>query len=538
VTVAAPPAVQDDDPGLARESRRLRPRLAPVLAWDPPWALLVGGAIVVLAAGVALRLTSTGPLWLDEAQSVDIARLPLPGLFTALRHDGSPPLYYLLLHVWIRAFGQSTGAVRTLSSVFSILTLPVAYLAARRLAGTRVAQIAVLLLAASPYAVRYATETRMYSLETLLVCVAALVFPRAIEHPTRARLAGVTVVTALLAYTHYWALYLLATVAVGLAIRRQWRVLAAMGAAVVLYLPWAPSMVFQLTHTGTPWAPPAGFGLILSTLRGWAGVSGGFGGLLALLTAGLALLGVLARSRVRRPVDLLTSPPGQAPTEALPGLRWARRAGWLWLGTLTVAALAGLLLGSAYALRYTAVALPFFLLVVARGVLAVPGRRLRYGVLALTLLVGLWSGWGLTRVPRTQARGVALAIVGNAAVPGDVVGYCPDQLAPDVSRLLPGWLRVRQFAFADAAGPALVDWVNYSHRMASASPFAFARRLVAAAPRGGTVFLVVRAGYRTLGDDCGELAFDLAADLGPPTEEIVADGHLFEPENLLAFPVP
>lgn len=516
---------------------RLWPRLAPILAWNPPTALLVGGAVLVLAAGIALRVVSTGPLWLDEVQTVDIARLPLPALFTALRHDGSPPLYYLILHVWIGAFGQSTPAVRALSSVFAIVTLPVAYLAARRLAGARVALVAVLLLAASPYAARYATETRMYSLETLLVCVGAIVVPRALERPTWGRLAAVTVVTALLAYTHYWALYLLAAVAVGLAIRRHWRVLAAMAASVVLYLPWLPSMTFQLVHTGTPWGPPAGPSLILSTVRGWSGVSGGFGGLLALLTAGLALLGVCARRRARSPRDLVTSLPGQLPTEGLPGLRWARRAGWLWLGTLSVAALAGLLLGSAYALRYTAVALPFFLMMVARGVFAVPGRRLRFAVLAATLLVGLWSGWGQVRVPRTQARGISEAIIGYA-LPGDAVGYCPDQLGPDVSRLLPSWLDLHQFSFADPAGPALVDWANYAHRMATASPYAFAQQLIAATPPGGSVFLVVRAGYRTLGDDCGELMLDLAADLGAPTAQIAADGHLFEPENLLVFSVP
>jgi hypothetical protein len=49
---------------------------------------------------------------------------------------------------------------------------------------------------------------------------------------------------------------------------------------------------------------------------------------------------------------------------------------------------------------------------------------------------------------------------------------------------------------------------------------------------------VVRAGYRTLGDDCGELMLGLAADLGAPTAQIAADGHLFEPENLLVFSVP
>ncbi|MEY4916125.1 MAG: hypothetical protein RL616_38, partial [Verrucomicrobiota bacterium] len=38
--------------------------------------------------------------------SVNIARLPLGELPEALRHDGHPPLYYALLHVWMQVAGS------------------------------------------------------------------------------------------------------------------------------------------------------------------------------------------------------------------------------------------------------------------------------------------------------------------------------------------------------------------------------------------------------------------------------------------------
>ena len=41
-----------------------------------------------------------------------------------LRHDGSPPLYYLLLHVWMSAFGSSESSTHTLSLIFGLLTIP------------------------------------------------------------------------------------------------------------------------------------------------------------------------------------------------------------------------------------------------------------------------------------------------------------------------------------------------------------------------------------------------------------------------------
>ena len=71
-------------------------------------AVVLAGCV---AAGVVARFLAPPELWLDEAQSVAIARLPLPELFAALEEDGSPPLYYVLLHVWTSAFGTSATAV-------------------------------------------------------------------------------------------------------------------------------------------------------------------------------------------------------------------------------------------------------------------------------------------------------------------------------------------------------------------------------------------------------------------------------------------
>ena len=65
-----------------------------------PWkrAALVTGITLAIVAGVVFRFWTTSHLWLDEAISVNIARLPLGDLPSALRADGHPPLYYGLLH--------------------------------------------------------------------------------------------------------------------------------------------------------------------------------------------------------------------------------------------------------------------------------------------------------------------------------------------------------------------------------------------------------------------------------------------------------
>ena len=81
---------------------------------ERPWwpaVVMLGGAALV---GVVLRFYPDTPLWLDEALSVNIARLPVGDIPAALRLDGHPPLYYVLLHGWMAVFGEGNAAVRAL----------------------------------------------------------------------------------------------------------------------------------------------------------------------------------------------------------------------------------------------------------------------------------------------------------------------------------------------------------------------------------------------------------------------------------------
>ena len=65
------------------------------LAWGAFWA----GIAACVVYCILVRLWGPRGLWLDESQSVAIARLPLSGhgttLIQGLKQDGSPPLYYV-----------------------------------------------------------------------------------------------------------------------------------------------------------------------------------------------------------------------------------------------------------------------------------------------------------------------------------------------------------------------------------------------------------------------------------------------------------
>jgi mannosyltransferase len=133
------------------------------------WALVLLGMLTL--TGALLRAWQIGDksLWIDEAFSVWIARQPLAeGISWLARIDQHPPLYYALLHLWLR-LGDGPAAVRLFSALVSVLNVPVLYGLGARLAGRKVGLLAAAVLALSPFHVYLAQEARMYTLLSLTV---------------------------------------------------------------------------------------------------------------------------------------------------------------------------------------------------------------------------------------------------------------------------------------------------------------------------------------------------------------------------------
>ena len=206
--------------------------------------------LVLIAASVALRIGAldTG-FWIDEAIAVGIASHDLDEIPGLLRLDGSPPLYYLLLHGWMTLFGDGEAATRALSLVFAAATVPAAWWAA----GRRGAAI----VAICPFLTYYAQEARMYTLVAILSLVATAAF-------VRHRPVVFVVAMTLLLYTHTWGVFLFAGFA--LVSLRRGR-LAPLAIVALLYVPWVPSLAFQALHTAAPWSlPPSALVLALAAL--------------------------------------------------------------------------------------------------------------------------------------------------------------------------------------------------------------------------------------------------------------------------------
>ncbi|HEX6501035.1 MAG TPA: glycosyltransferase family 39 protein [Micromonosporaceae bacterium] len=474
-------------------------------------------AVLVVAAGVVARFVAPAPLWLDEAQSVAISRLPLPDLFAALREDGSPPLYYLLLHAWIALFGTGSFALRSLSGVFAVAALPLFALLTRRLGGGRTAMTVVVVLAATnPWLVRFASEVRMYSLMVLLVLVGALAVDLVLRRPGPLPALGVAASAAAVLYTHYWAMFLLATVGAGLVVAwvrtRRTGVLWALGGLIgggLLFLPWLPTFLWQMKHTGTPWAARPQLSQIPSLVNSWATAGSSKAAILPLLVWPLTVVGAVLPLLRPTPRRTVLSPPV---------------LGAIGAGTIAVAYSMSWLSHAALVTRYTAVVVPFAVVLLAFGVVALPNR---YAALALIVIVAasLLVDRGITRTYRTQAAQIA-AVLDTQAKPGDQVIFCPDQLAPDTVRLT--HTRAHLITYPAQADPGRLDWTDYKQRIEAVSPHDVANAAAGAVPRGGHVFVVYGSGYAPFGSRCEQMFTTLSADLGNPKPVLLGRTRLWE----------
>jgi mannosyltransferase len=412
------------------------------------------GVLVLLA--FVLRTNELGiGFWIDEGLSVGISDRPLGDIPDALRLDGSPPLYYLLLHLWMSVAGTSEEAVRAMSVLFGLLAVPVAWWGARALFGTRTAWMAAVLAATSPFLTQYAQEARMYALTALLSLVASAAFARtfAFEGDRRPWAIGFAVAFAAMLYTHNWALFF------GAACGAAWLFLVArahgaerrdllvngaiaFGGALLLYLPWIPITLYQVAHTGAPWAESP---TVVALLAAPGRMLGQFAQIALLLVAGAGIAGLFARRGGR------LSPRGRA------------AACLLAIAVLTlVLAWVASQVSPAWANRYLAAVVGPLLLAVAAGL----GNAGKLGIAGLVVAAALAAG-DTAPDDKSNVRDVAKAI-GPSLAPGDlVVSTQPEQVSV-LAYYLPDGVRFATLT-GEVEDTGVTDWRDGPERLGATS---------------------------------------------------------------------
>lgn len=526
---------------------------------EPPVDLLLialtGVAVVV---GLVARFWPRSGLWLDEALTVNIASLPLGDIGEALRRDGHPPLYYYLLHFWNQLGDPLNDAwVRALPAIISAAVIPLTGLAGMRVASRagagplgarRTGLLAASTMALLPYAIRYGAESRMYSLIMLeaaigYLLVDSLLSGRLTKRGRVAAAVALALTAGAMLWTHYWSLWLLASLGL-VALWRVWRerdsdrrggaayVIGALVLGGVLFLPWLPSMLYQVSHTGTPWGEPFGIAsVVVITIVDFAGARFGAAQLLTYLLVPLILLAAFVRIEDRRLVLGTLAP--RVRNELVVMLLT------LFIGWSTASA--G---GSTFASRYSAVVLPLFALCVAAGIAVFRTRWLTNATLAVLVVLCTYGAAGELRADKTQTD-MAIEALQADMVANDVseavLVACPDQLGVAMQRqyeqLLPGQVPGDVVAYPAGGDPRFIDWVDYSERNAAASPQQFAADVLSTLPDSATIYYVHNITYKTFEGQCEQLLASLAE--GRPADTLVAQSDEFdEPVYLTAIRPP
>ena len=389
--------------------------------------------IACATAGVLAFLLARLSAWPpheDETLALFVAGQPLDEMLgTVLGERGGAPLHFLLVHA-VATISPTLTALRLLSIVFAVASIPVIALLLARLTDRRTSLVATILVAASWVTLFHGIYGRMYSLFLFASALSFLAFIRAISDNRKWNWALWAVATLATIATHQYGAFVLAIQIVYLGIAR-WRGqarlvpgLVAIGAVLLGAIPvWRSTLVLATRfevglggeggQLGGPWP-------VLTYLRS------AFGDFLAGWTVVFVIVALVA-------------------VVGLVALARERAMGAVLVGLVVVVPAAGLAVASAQGsanapeTRHLIFALPFFMLIVAVGLqraVRLAGARAPAALsLSVALVVAAELAWGWETTPtlyagepprRADARASAEAWLAATSRPSDVLfGYDP-----------------------------------------------------------------------------------------------------------------
>lgn len=334
----------------------------------------------------------TQSYWRDEAFTVMQAGESLKELFHLIKWDSSPPLYYLILHGWIKVFGEGEAVTRSLSLIFHLLTVMVVGLILKELTKNKIVgflgAIAVLL---NPFLVGYAFEARPYAL--LVLCLALAVW---LDLKKRSILTGIML--GLMVLTHNYGLFFLASWGLYWFYRKK--PIKVLAISLMAWLVWLPIFWMQFKRVvNETWIQPMGWLFLTVSLQIFFL---GYGQIKILDLAcqlAIILLVVALAGQLNKKTSLIF---------------------WLWLGPMLMAALFSKLVTPIYNERYLIAGIPMLIIWISEGLNQ--RKKLWAGLLVVAyLIINGWGVWQLLNKETKPRIREAVAQVMTKIKPGEVI---------------------------------------------------------------------------------------------------------------------
>ena len=201
---------------------------------------------------------------MDEPFTIYYSQAGFSSLLEMLKNENNPPLFFLLMHFWVRVFDISAFSVRFMPFLFSILTAPIIYLTGKRFFSGQSGIVASLLFTFSNYHLAFSHEARVYPLFTLLTCLSMYFFLSMIKNPERKTSIWLLIITnILLIYSHFFGFFVIGIQLQSCLVFKDTRKAAkgcikAQILTLFFYLPYFPVLIsrFYASSGGTWVSPP------------------------------------------------------------------------------------------------------------------------------------------------------------------------------------------------------------------------------------------------------------------------------------------
>lgn len=232
--------------------------------------------LLVLNVGTKSLYLTSQDIGIDEPFTIYHAQFGFATIIEQLKGYNNPPLYELLLHVWIRLFGIGPLPIRVFPLIFACLSPIALYYFGKRYFSLSVAIAGSLLLSVSYLLLYYSHDCRVYSLFTLLSILSMHYFLKLLTEGSKPVVSLVlfVVYSSLLIYAHYFGFFVLFFQALHLLFFYRKKMLRFTGYYALIFLAYSPQLYVLLSRMGdtvkhgTWLGPPSGFESLYNML--WA----------------------------------------------------------------------------------------------------------------------------------------------------------------------------------------------------------------------------------------------------------------------------
>jgi mannosyltransferase len=164
---------------------------------------------VPVVLGTALRLfgLTRSSIWHDEGYTMWLLRYNFSEIIARTARDVHPPAYYLISKIWVSILGNSVFSIRFLSLLFSVGIIYFAYRIVEMLFNKRAAFWTGVIIAFSPFMIRFGQEARMYGVVAFFTTLATYLFVRYLKERKVKLLVFYALSMIVAMYTQYYSFF-------------------------------------------------------------------------------------------------------------------------------------------------------------------------------------------------------------------------------------------------------------------------------------------------------------------------------------------